>query len=334
MIRSLGLLWGSLAFIASALALAGEIDLNARLAAAQPGQTVELPAGEFQGGVMLPPGVSLKGAGYNQTVIDAKGCENGVAILGGSGNVVSDLAVKNAARVNILVRDAENAVVRRVRATGGAIGISLLNARRTRVENAVSDSNRYGIVISGGEDNAVVNCTAAGNVTVGLSLSSGKGAAAFNNCITGSTTAVVVGEETAGVILDYNLYHGTFIGKFKSQIVRQTLDSWQYLSGLDAHSVSMAVKYENPAAGKFGAVNVLDWSLERTATAKWGISSLAGNEAPKEDIEGKKRPTEPGVGAFETSATPPRPPAGIFTVPPGEGIVSAGVFGLKGRLVA
>ena len=68
-----------------------------------------------------------------------------------------------------------------------------------RIENVISDENRYGIVVSGGRDNAVVNCTVARNSSLGLSFPSGDGTLAFNNCIADCATGVFLGEAARGV---------------------------------------------------------------------------------------------------------------------------------------
>lgn len=304
-----------------------------RIAAAKAGQIVELPAGEIKGSFTLPPGVGLKGAGYGRTVIDASGGTNGITVAG-SGAVVSDLTVRGATSTGILVRDATNVTLSRVRATGGAIGISVQGTRGARVENCVSDGNRYGIIVAGGEGNTVVNCTAADNVSLGFSFPSGAGTVAFNNVSTGSTVAVNVGEGVRDIVLDYNLLLGLNIGKCGRVAQRQSLNDWQYVSGRDLHSVSIPVKFADAASGRYAVTNALDWSLDRTVTAGWGARKLAGRAAPATDIDGASRPGAPGVGAFETRASAPRPADGSFMVPDGAGLVSAGVFDARGKLVS
>ncbi len=68
---------------------------------------------------MLPPGASLKGAGCGATIIDANGADSGVKVTGGSGAVISDLTVRGASAANVLIQDAENVTLRRVRARAG-----------------------------------------------------------------------------------------------------------------------------------------------------------------------------------------------------------------------
>ncbi len=185
--------------------------------------------------------------------------------------------------------------------------MSLQGARGARVENTICDGNRYGVIVARGEDNTVVNCTAVGNSCMGLSFPSGKGAVAFNNLVTDSAVAVSVGPDADGIVLDYNLYLGVSVGKCAKRIEpRETLNDWRYVSGLDAHSVSIPVKFADAARARYAATNVLDWSPDRTATSGWGTAKLAGKTAPRQDIDGVDRPGTPGLGAFETAARAPR----------------------------
>jgi len=303
------------------------------LANAKSGQTVELPAGEITGGATLPEGVSLKGAGYGKTIINAKGMPNGIVVKGGSGVSISDLAVHGADGADILVQGAEKATVARVRATGSLIGVSMSQCKASRMENVISDNNRYGVVVVGGEGNCVVNCSIVGNATIGLSLPSGKGIVAFNNVVTDSATAVLVGTQAQNVTLDHNLYLGFGLGKFHDQLPRNTMTGWRSVSNLDAHSVSIPVKYEDAANAKYKVTNVIDWALDRAVTSGWGAASLGGQNAPQSDIDGVKQLATPDLGAFVSTAKAPRQPDGKFTVSSGEGVSSAGIFDKQGRLV-
>jgi hypothetical protein len=71
-------------------------DWQTRIGSAMAGQTIELPAGEFRGGLTLPPEVRLKGEGIGKTVIDATGAKNGILIMSGSRAQISNLIVRNA----------------------------------------------------------------------------------------------------------------------------------------------------------------------------------------------------------------------------------------------
>ncbi len=85
-----------LLFLACSLP-AAETTRNCRscLPRSDPDRPRRCPRGNT-GGVTVPPGVSLQGAGYGKTIIDADGKENGLMIASGSGAVISDLTVRGA----------------------------------------------------------------------------------------------------------------------------------------------------------------------------------------------------------------------------------------------
>jgi len=301
---------------------------------AKAGQTITLPAGTFTGGVVLPAGVRVHGAGYGKTVIDAGGKKIGIAITGGKGGEIADLTVRGAQQANIRIADAVQVSVRRVCSQAGLTGIVLHNVTQGRLENLLVADNLYGIVVGDGRHNALVNCTMARNATMGLSLPSGVGTVAFNNVITESATGVYVGTATRDLHLDYNLYFTLLTGKVGEQGNRAKLGDWQYISGYDAHSVQFPVTLRDPKAGDYHPTNALDWALSRVVTADWGIGELAGVKAPATDIDGAKRNGAVDLGVYETTLTPPRPADGSFRVTADAGIKSAGIFTKNGRLVA
>src|SRR6185312_6066061 len=148
---------------------------------AKAGDKIALGAGTFEGGVTLPPGVSLTGLGPSKTIIDAKGLAVGLAVEGGSAVEIFGLTIRDARQTNLLIRGASDVAIRGVIASGGITGINLERVTRGRVENSVASGNRYGIVASGGEGVTVVNCSLVGNESLGLSLPSGSKTVAFNN---------------------------------------------------------------------------------------------------------------------------------------------------------
>ncbi len=311
-------------------AAAGKLD--EAIARAKPGDVITLPAGTVPGGIRLPAGVGLRGAGYRETTIDAGKAEAGVSIDAGSGAEVSDLTIRGG-MTGLLARGASGVVVRRVRATGAINGIRFVDVTGGRIENVVSDGNRYGIIVSGGRDDVVVNCTVAGNESLGLSLASGEGHAAFNNCTAGASMGVFVGE-VAGVRLDHNLYFTPFTGRSRDQLGRRALEDWKYLSGLDPHSVAIPVTFRDGPAGDYTPVGTLAWSLARAATTDWGVEKLGGIAAPDRDIDGRARVGRVDVGAYEVAPAPPRPADGTLTIRSDAGIKSAGVFDDRGREVS
>jgi Right handed beta helix region len=304
------------------------------VATARPGDTIALPAGTFEGGITLPPGVSLHGAGPFRTILDARKVEVGLAIEGGRGAEVADLAIRGASKTDLLVHGAAEAAVRRVRTSESLNGINFADVTRGRIENVISDGNRYGIVVSGGRDNVVVNCTLARNASLGLSLPSGARTLAFNNCIAEGATGVYLGASAEGVRLDHNLYFTPFVGKMAGQLGRKSIGAWRYVSGQDARSVQFPVAFRDPSRDDFRPAGALEWALDRAPTSDWGAAELAGIEAPATDIEGTPRVDRYDVGAYERTLTPPRPADGRLTVGTDGVLTSAGLFAPGGREVA
>ncbi len=310
------------------------VSLADRLAGAMPGSTVVLPAGTFAGGVKLPPGVSLRGAGMDRTIIDASQADIGLSVVGGKDATVSDLTIRGARQIDLQLKDAHHPLVSRVRLTASMTGLVSAGVKNGQIENCLGDSNRYGFVIGGGQNNVIVNCTAADDSSLGLSFPSGSHTVAFNNCIAHSATGIYLGTCASDIQVDYNLYAAMFVGKMEGQVGRKMMGEWTSLSGQDAHSVEGSVQFHDSAAGDFRAVNVLPWSPDRTATNAWGQARFQGITAPNSDCAGNAYGVTPDVGCYQTHAAAPRPADATFTIKSGAGISSAGIFTQSGREVA
>ena len=64
------------------------------------------PPASIEAGLTLPPRVSLRGAGYRKTILDARKAEVGLAIEGGDGAEIADLTVWGASKTDVLVAGA------------------------------------------------------------------------------------------------------------------------------------------------------------------------------------------------------------------------------------
>jgi nitrous oxidase accessory protein NosD len=160
------------------------------IGSAKPGETVTLPAGTFEvGDVIVPPRVSIRGAGDSRTILDASRFQSGLQVLDSKDVQVSDLTVRNAGGVGLRVANSSGVVVRRVRSLGNGVGVLFDHAAESRLENAVVAQNRTGLVMLRAERSVFVNCTAAHNGELAVSLTGTRGCAAFNNLFTGSQRA-------------------------------------------------------------------------------------------------------------------------------------------------
>lgn len=298
---------------------------------AKTGSTVKLSVGTYRGGITLPQGVILKGAGVGKTIIDASNLPVGIEISGGAKAILSDFTITGATRINIAVNNSKDTIVRCVRTTGSINGITFTNVMNGRMENVVSDNNRYGLVAGAGKNNVIVNCTAARNSSLGISLSSGFGTIAFNNCVSESATGIYLGSKLSNAKIDYNLYSALYAGKLEGQLGRKSIGEWNYLCGQDEHSITIPVAFKNPEAGDFTPVNALSWALNRTPVTGFGSEKFMNYFAPSYDILGNKRTKSIDLGAYVASLSPPRNADGTFIVKTGTGITSAGVFTKEGK---
>ncbi len=304
------------------------------VAAAQAGDTIVLPAGTYDAPLVLPAGVSLRGAGMGKTVLDARKTEVGLTVDGGEGAEVSDLTIRGASRSDLLAKGARKLTIRRVRTTRSLSGINLTDVSDGRVENVVSDDNRYGLVVSGAKNCTVVNCTLAQNASLGLSLASGDGLVAFNCCFSANATAVYLGEAAKGLRLDHNVYDSLFAGKMAGQLGRKSIGEWRSLSGEDAHSVQVPTTFRDTSRGNYRPAGTLSWALDRAPTSDWGTEELGGIKAPERDADDASRVGPYDVGAFESAPEPPRRADGRLTVRNPAGVKSAGLFAPGGYEVA
>ncbi len=308
-------------------------DLKSAIAKAKPGDTIVLAAGTYLAPIELPAGVGVKGAGRHATIIDARAQAIGISTEGGSNAEIADLTVMGAKQTNIKVSSTKGTKIRGVRSVGSINGISFTNVENGRIENTIADENRYGIVVGGGENVVVVNCTLARNGSIGLSLPVGERPIAFNNVVVESSTCLYLGDKVVDPKIDYNLYFGQTIGKLSGQTAKNSLNEWRYVSGQDFHSVSYSVEFRDRKIGDFRPASRLSWSLERATTSDWGVAEFAGSKAPAADVDGSPRVGAVDAGAFEVTFKPSREPDGKFEIENDQGWKSAGLFDRNDRLV-
>jgi Right handed beta helix region len=300
---------------------------------ARSGDRIVLGEGIFEAGITLPTGVSLIGAGFTKTMLDAKGSTIGLAIDGGSGIEIADLTIRNARQTNLSIKGSSDVNVRRIQASGGITGINLVGVTRGRVENSIVSGNRYGVVASGGEGVAIVNCTMVGNESLGLSLPSGSKTVAFNNVIVDGSVGVYLGEGV-DARLDCNLYYTLFVGKQAGQVGRKSIGDWHSLTGQDGQSVRLPIGLRESRRFRFRAAEAVDWDPGRAMVGEWGSADFAGIEAPFLDLVGQPRSRGFDVGAYEIDRPSVGPLDGSFRIESDAGLKSAGIFTSDGRLIA
>lgn len=310
------------------------LDVGQMVRSAKPGQTVSLPAGMFHTTIDLRDGVSLKGAGYGKTVIEADNNPVGVDVRGGRGAVIEDLTINSGGTTGIQVRNSSDVTIRRVVIHGGAMGIRLESVTGARVENAIVDQSLTGVSLANSSDAALVNCTLFNNAAIAMSLSDCRHVSAFNDLVLDAATGVLVSGTRDQLAVDHNLYVASFVGKVSGQLARKMLGPWRDVSGgLDASSVQLPVQLADPLRGDYRPISRLDWSPAKFTVSGWGVAELGGFSAPKADIEGQDRAEVWDVGAFAVPTLDHVAADGSFEIAEDQGTKSAGLFTPDGRLV-
>ena len=311
-----------------------QVDIQQQIERARPGQTVSIPAGTFAvDNLVLKDGVSLKGAGYQRTILDASGSENGLIIHSTTASAVRDLAIVNAVQSGIVVHRAEKLTLERllVRKCGGSL--VLANANNSTVQNLVLADNKSGVSLSACTGSAFMNVTIANIDGAGLRVNGSSNLAIFNNVIFNVPYGISLGAGNNALTIDHNIYVANYVGEQQGDPMRKKVEAWYALTGHDRHSQTIGVSFADAAQGDYRPISPLSWAPVRATTSDWGRAELAGFKAPSTDIDGKKRAAGVDLGAYEVSFPAPRPADGRFTITSGDGVASAGIFTKEGMLV-
>ncbi|MFO0890032.1 MAG: right-handed parallel beta-helix repeat-containing protein [Isosphaeraceae bacterium] len=321
---------------AAALEAGAADDLAERLRLAKPGSTIELPPGTHRlGDVKLPPGVSLRGAGYESTILDASGHSGGVRIEGGREATISDLTIQGAGETALKVVGGRDLTIRRVRLRGDVAGLAIEGARDVRAENLIVTDGLTGITLRDAEHVAICQATIVRANSIGINLLGTRRCAVFNNLIVDSGIGVQVAGEHPGLLVDHNLHVAQYVGRIGDDPPRVSLPTWRDASsGLDAHSVQLGVRFADAAKQDFRVVSGLEWNPAKATTSDWGTARAGNQAAPAADIAGRSRLGLPDVGAFESGPLAgAASPDGAITVEQADGSKSAGIFREDGTLV-
>ncbi len=305
----------------------------AQLSAAKAGETITLPAGTFAiDEITIPAGVTLSGAGYDKTILTATG-PFGLTIRNTAGTKITDLSVRGAKGVNIVVEKSSDVTLARLGIEQALTGLMVFDSSKVRLENLVLAENRTGAVFNGNSDSSFVNSTFDGNTAISLSLGVNKNTAVFNNLFLNSPLGVFVAPENDSLLLDYNIYQVSKIGK-SEDAPPDSVFTWRDQTGYDAHSMQQPVEFTPGAEYVYKPSNVMPWSPDRVITSGWGTATLGAFAAAKLDIDGKPATSYgPGIGAWEVPLIATRPADGKFNVTGDEGTTSAGIYSKEGRLL-
>ncbi len=308
----------------------------ARIQSAAAGTTVTLPAGTYRlSNIRTPDGVSIQGAGYDKTIIDASAGDGGLILGGKSPAHVNNLGVTGAAQYGLLLDGAAGKTVERVMLRHCGSGLIARDCSDCSFRNLILGGNGAGVSLTSCTRASLVNCTVDGSQDRALRIGSCSDLAVFNNLFTDAARGIAVSGKNQDLSIDHNIYIASSVGYLEGGgCDRQKVAAWATLSGYDKHSLTTAVVYANAAAGDYRPVSRLTWAPDRSTVSGIGVRSLAGVSAPTTDIAGAARRDRIDPGAYQTGFAPPRAPDGALTVHSGDGVTSAGLYAPDGRLIA
>ncbi len=172
---------------------------------AKPGDTVKLGAGTFAltDGLSLDvDGVTVRGAGGDQTILDFKGqLGSGEGLLvTGDDVVLRQFGVRDTRGDGIKSKSADRIVYKGIKVTwsggpketNGAYGIYPVSSRFVLIENCyVSGASDAGIYVGQSEDIIVRRSVATGNVA-GIEIENSRRADVYENAVTHNTGGILV----------------------------------------------------------------------------------------------------------------------------------------------
>lgn len=202
---AVGLLVGCGESAPPALELSFEEQLQTQFIEAQPGDVIEIPAGvhEITRSLSLNvPGVTLRGAGMDESILSFKNQVQGAEGLLVTGNdfIIQDLAIEDTVGDALKINQSTNVTIRRVRtewtngpdSENGAYGIYPVQSRNVLIEGSVAiGASDAGIYVGQSSQIIVRNSRAEYNVA-GIEIENSTFADVYDNVATNNTGGILV----------------------------------------------------------------------------------------------------------------------------------------------
>lgn len=179
--------------------------LQEQLLDAQPGDVITIPAGTYaldRGLSLTQDGVTIRGAGMNDTVLSFKGQLAGAEGLLVTGNdfLIEDLSIEDAKGDALKVTESDGVTIRRVRVawTGGpktengAYGFYPVQTRNVLIEDSVAIGASDAGIYVGQSHNVVVRNNRAEQNVAGIEIENTQDADVYGNVATGNTGGILV----------------------------------------------------------------------------------------------------------------------------------------------
>jgi parallel beta-helix repeat protein len=174
---------------------------------AQPGDVIEIPAGEFliERGLSLADvdGVTIRGAGMEETILSfaeqRQGAE-GLLVSGSDDFTIENLAIEDTIGDALKITDATNVVIRGVRiewtngpsTDNGAYALYPVQSRNVLIEDSVTIGASDAGIYVGQSDNIIVRNNRAEYNVAGIEIENSRNADVYGNVATNNTGGILI----------------------------------------------------------------------------------------------------------------------------------------------
>jgi parallel beta-helix repeat protein len=193
----------------SAAVAAGDADfaakLHERLLDAKPGDVIEIPAGKFSFDRSLSlraDGVTIRGAGIDQSVLSFKGQKAGAegVLVNGDDFTIENLTIEDSKGDGLKVSESKNVTIRKVKVqwTGGpsskngAYGLYPVLTKNVLIEDSVAIGASDAGIYVGQSDGVIVRRSRAESNVAGIEIENTINADVYENVATKNTGGILV----------------------------------------------------------------------------------------------------------------------------------------------
>lgn len=179
--------------------------LQERLLDAKPGDVIDIPAGrhQFERSLSLrADGVTIRGAGMDQTVLSFKGQKAGAEglLVNGDNFTIENLTIEDSKGDGLKISESEHITIRGVKVqwTGGpstkngAYGIYPVLTKNVLIENTISIGASDAGIYVGQSDGVIVRNSRAEQNVAGIEVENTRNADVYDNVATGNTGGILV----------------------------------------------------------------------------------------------------------------------------------------------
>ncbi|MES2017697.1 MAG: parallel beta-helix domain-containing protein [Pseudomonadota bacterium] len=179
--------------------------LQEQLLDAKPGSVITVPAGKYHltsGLTLRANGVTVRGAGMDQTVLSFKGQVTGPEgmLVYGNDFTIEGLTIEDSKGDGLKINDGENITIRKVKVqwtggskvSNGAYGIYPVKTRNVLIEDCVAIAASDAGIYVGQSNGVVVRGSRAEQNVAGIEIENTVNADVYNNVATNNTGGILV----------------------------------------------------------------------------------------------------------------------------------------------